>query len=83
MKNILPQILRIENLHMLNDKMLNKHNQGMVSSYVKMRKLKLHENLQKNFFFEKFQANILSKMFTLTSGKIKYLVCSKNRQRVI
>ena len=82
MKNILPQILRIENLHMLNDKMLNKHNQGMVSSYVKMRKLKLHENLQKNFFF-KFQANILSKMFTLTSGKIKYLVCSKNRQRVI
>lgn len=52
MKNILPQILRIENLHMLNDKMLNKHNQGMVSSYVKMRKLKLHENLQKNFFFE-------------------------------
>ena len=82
MKNILPQILRIENLHMLNDKMLNKHNQGMVSSYVKMRKLKLHENLQKNFFL-KFQANILSKMFNLTSGKIKYLVCSKNRQRVI
>ena len=37
MKNILPQILRIENLHMLNDKMLNKHNQGMVSSYVKMQ----------------------------------------------
>ena len=62
---------------MFNESVLSKQNIERWYPLAENKVEETHENQAKQISFLKFQANILSKMFALTSGKIKYLVFFK------